>query len=504
MNTHRAPLVVAAALLLGIAPAAHAETPQPDREAGQAAYQQQCARCHGATGAGDGLDAKRLFPKPRDFTSGMYKFRTTASGTAPTDGDLFQTITNGLPGSGMPDWGHLDEATRWQLVYYLKTLSSAFADNPPQPITVGQNPGRKRVDLAQGKQVYEKLGCAACHGAEGRANGTSAPSLVDGWGLPTRPANLTEGWNYRGGASPAAIVARVFAGIDGSVMPSYAEAATPEDVWQLAYYVESLQRQPRWAIIVRAPFLADGLPASPDDPRWQRVVPVDIRLRNVVDANGELTAPTSVTTALLQVAYNDEAINFRLQWDDATQDTAEAPDALAVFLRPPAVRGDVVSLQTWPLLKSAPALDLCFWSAGRPAAPGTPSPAGMGPARSAARYDAREAVVRDVQPLVVGSESGVSLMSQAAYANGRWTLMLTRPLAQPGVPEAAQLAAKQFLPIGLAVWDGANAGSHAVSTWVDVSLQGPTELVESKGSLMVVWIISGIVLVVALALAFRK
>lgn len=486
MHTYTARLLAAVAILSGVVPAVHAEKPQPDLNAGQAAYEQQCARCHGITGAGDGIDAKRLFPKPRDFTSGMYKFRSTASGTAPTDDDLFQTITKGLPGSGMPDWEHLDEETRWQLVSYLKTLSPIFTDSPPQPSDMGRDPGRKRVNLAQGRQVYEKLGCAACHGPEGRGNGPSAPSLIDGWDVPTRPANLTEGWNYRGGRDPRAIVTRVFAGIDGSVMPSYAEAATPEDVWQMAYYVHSLQRQPRWAVIVRAPFVADGLPVSPDDPRWNEVTPVDVRLRNVLDAAGGMSAPTSVTTAMLQAVYNEDAISFRLQWDDATQDDADSVDALAVVLRPPAAAGDVVSLSTWPLLKSSPPLDVCLWSA--------------------ARKDAREAVVRELSPLLDGAEGGMPLASEASYANGRWTLLVTRPLAQAGVRDAAALSAKQFLPIGLVVWDGANGGQRAVSTWVDLSLQSPTELheVESKGSLIMVWIISGIVLVVALALIFRK
>ena len=83
-------LVIALGMPHGFAAAAR---PSRDLAAGKAAYEQSCARCHGATGAGDGVDAKRFYPRPRDLTMGVYKFRSTASGTPPTDDDLFQTMT---------------------------------------------------------------------------------------------------------------------------------------------------------------------------------------------------------------------------------------------------------------------------------------------------------------------------------------------------------------------------------------------------------------------------
>ena len=47
-----------------IAPSvAPAEQPAPDLQAGRATYEKSCARCHGVTGQGDGLDAKRLYPQ---------------------------------------------------------------------------------------------------------------------------------------------------------------------------------------------------------------------------------------------------------------------------------------------------------------------------------------------------------------------------------------------------------------------------------------------------------
>ena len=316
---------------------AFADQPPADVAAGRATYLQQCARCHGVTGRGDGWDAKRLYPRPRDLTSGVFKIRDTASGSAPTDEDVFGTITKGLTAGGMPDWRHLDEPVRWQLVAYLKTLSSNFTDNPPQPLSVGPDPGHARTDPAVGKQVYEKLGCAACHGAQGRGNGPSAASLTDNWGMAIRPADLTQGWNYRAGSDPQVIAWRVLTGIDGSPMPSYAEAASPEEIWQVAYYVRSLQEEPRWTMIARAPHVIGALPSAADDPRWEAVPRTDVRLRNVVSASGEMTAPPTLTAVSFKALHDGRSIAFRLTWHDPSENLTQPPDALAIVFEPASV-----------------------------------------------------------------------------------------------------------------------------------------------------------------------
>ena len=83
---------------------AGAASPQ-DLEAGKQVYTRKCAQCHGDDGQGTGPAANEVFPRPRDFTRGIYKIRSTPSGTVPTDDDLFRSITNGLPGTSMPGWG---------------------------------------------------------------------------------------------------------------------------------------------------------------------------------------------------------------------------------------------------------------------------------------------------------------------------------------------------------------------------------------------------------------
>src|ERR1044071_8746472 len=69
---------------------------------GKVVYQQHCAACHGSTGQGNGPASVWLFPRPRNFSAGLFKIKSTPGAALPTDADLFNTITRGMPGSSMP------------------------------------------------------------------------------------------------------------------------------------------------------------------------------------------------------------------------------------------------------------------------------------------------------------------------------------------------------------------------------------------------------------------
>ena len=68
---------------------------------GKQVYSQQCIACHGVGGRGDGEAAYLLYPKPRDFVAAKYRLVSTWE-RVPTDQNLFDTITRGMPGSAMP------------------------------------------------------------------------------------------------------------------------------------------------------------------------------------------------------------------------------------------------------------------------------------------------------------------------------------------------------------------------------------------------------------------
>ena len=191
-------------------------------EKGKVVYEQSCAHCHGTEGRGDGSAAENLLPKPRDFTRGLYKIRSTESGQLPTDQDLFDIITIGMPGSSMPGWEtSLSADERWEVVAYIKTFYDGFKESeaPPREISLEGKIPYSEQSVETGKELYVELGCVECHGNVGRGDGTSAPTLTDEWGFQTWPANLAQSWNFRGGADTEAIFKRFIGGIAGSPMP---------------------------------------------------------------------------------------------------------------------------------------------------------------------------------------------------------------------------------------------------------------------------------------------
>ncbi|MDE0010883.1 MAG: c-type cytochrome [Candidatus Poribacteria bacterium] len=202
----------------------HAQNAPEASERGKEVYEESCAHCHGTEGRGDGSAAENLLPRPRDFTRGLYKIRSTESGELPTDQDLYDIITEGMPGSSMPGWEtSLSADDRWELVAYIKTFHNGFKEReaPPREITLAGQITYSEESVEIGKGLYTELGCIECHGNIGRGDGTSAPTLTDEWGFQTWPANLTHGWNYRGGSDTEDIFKRFIGGIAGSPMPAF-------------------------------------------------------------------------------------------------------------------------------------------------------------------------------------------------------------------------------------------------------------------------------------------
>ena len=223
-------------------------------------YRARCAVCHGAEGRGDGPAAALLTPRPRDFTSGVYKFRSTPSGSLPTEADLFRTITRGLSGTGMPPFADLlSEPERRALARHVL----AFA--PPSKATAASLNVpffNWRPALAvRGEQAYVRAGCPKCHGEDGRGEGWRPDR--EGPSGEVAPTNLTEPWSFRGGAQIDDIALRILGGIDGSPMPSFADSVSRNDALVIAAYVLTLGREPIWRVTDPARIAAAGVATEP-------------------------------------------------------------------------------------------------------------------------------------------------------------------------------------------------------------------------------------------------
>jgi mono/diheme cytochrome c family protein len=215
----------------------------PDSPLGERLYARHCAICHGPDGRGNGPAAPSLHPRPRDFTGGVFKLKSTAGSEAPTLADVRRTIEQGMPGSSMPAWRDLLSREEIDaLAEYVRSLGPHESWGRASPLSNGP----AVVSLEDGRAAYEDLGCPACHGEQGRGDGAAARELRDAWGQPDPPRDLTAPWTFRGGDAPEAVYARTAFGMSGTPMPGYAEVAEPGQIAGVIAYIRAIARTPPW------------------------------------------------------------------------------------------------------------------------------------------------------------------------------------------------------------------------------------------------------------------
>jgi len=221
--------------------AGHAEDGKDD-------YRRYCVSCHGELGDGNGEVAQWLdppmWPKPRDFQLGIFKCRSTLTGTLPTDQDLFDTIARGLDRSAMPQWSTFTKQESADLVAFVKHFSPRFVgEKPGTPITIPPEPEVTPERVKNGREVFARVQCWKCHGVEGKANGPSAPTLQDDLGRPIAPFNFTDGSRPKCGDTDRDIYKIFMTGLDGTPMPSFADNIKPDEAWDLVFYLRTLMSQ---------------------------------------------------------------------------------------------------------------------------------------------------------------------------------------------------------------------------------------------------------------------
>jgi len=238
---------------------------------GKKIYQEYCVGCHGVKGDGQGRAARFLDPRPRDFTSGTFKFAAVPSGQLPRDEDLLRTLRHGLPGSSMPSWQLLSEQERISVIGYLKTFSKVWSESAPgTPIAMSGDPFRSeglegaRRAVAHGREVYHVLAtCWQCHPSyatqeevtamakandagkvELRTNAERPEMVSDAWGRLLQPPDFRVR-RLKNGSSLQDLYRTIGAGIGGTAMPTWKDGIEEKDLWALTYYVKSLADQ-RW------------------------------------------------------------------------------------------------------------------------------------------------------------------------------------------------------------------------------------------------------------------
>lgn len=211
---------------------------------GQGAYTKRCAGCHGDKGDGKGPAAIFLNPAPRDFTSGIFKFRSSTVGTLPSDHDLMATLSKGVNGTSMPSFADVPEQERFAIVQYIKTFSKSWDDKAsfgpvvqgtPFPEDEFKNYKIFISRAEKGRKLFIES-CVVCHGNSGKGDGEGGFELTDDWSHPIRPANLTK-LTIKSGKSVKDIYKTLLVGVNGTPMSSYKDVYSDDQLWDLSAWV---------------------------------------------------------------------------------------------------------------------------------------------------------------------------------------------------------------------------------------------------------------------------
>ncbi|MFZ2651025.1 MAG: c-type cytochrome [Burkholderiaceae bacterium] len=509
-------------------------------------YQFHCAVCHGEKGAGDGPAAEFLSPRPRDFTRGLWKFKTSPGELPPRDSDLFTTIKSGLIGTSMPGWSavltdqqiggllallkQFDTAGVWAPKHakkedfdkegrYLKPDARSISDQEP---TDGQIP-YSAESIALGKEVFQE-NCRKCHGQAGRGNITSGKFMEDDWGYRVWARDLTKPWTWRvTEASPEAeqargtaarrdetirnIYSRLSVGIRGTPMPAHRavqagekDGITREDRWHVANYAYSLREGTVWPgerNLIEGVEFSGELPTDVDDAAWQKAPASTFRLvPNVVKESRLFTLLNDSIT--VRVVYNDREIAFLLEVNDRTESRPGGPVVAQLPDRNEKMFSDAFAIQfpkedafsTAPVEKPLfrhgdpqHATTVWYWSAGSIEPPIESGAALLDGTGLAAKLTRRT------------SASDLTALGQ--WKDGRWRVLMKRPRgiqAQGGAAPAAGKAMAgadlsfrkgQFIPVSFANWDGNNGevgSKHSLTPWFWLLLPAETNYAFVYGS----------------------
>lgn len=258
---------------------------QPERLAeGSTLYKKHCLQCHGLTGDGRGPTGQWVYPFPRDFRQGIFKFVSSAGSAArkPTRSDLLRVLSKGVDRTSMPSFSLLSEESRELIVDYTIHLSlrgeveyrimrsilsqsdevedrmidavrsrlnvalnqwCAANEEMLEPATMPtpeDDGGKMSADhfasVRRGFELFsnQSTGCIGCHLDYGR----QARYLYDAWGGAVRPTDLTEG-AFRGGKAPIDLFRCIRGGIGPSGMPA-ATSLRESSVWDLVHFVQAL------------------------------------------------------------------------------------------------------------------------------------------------------------------------------------------------------------------------------------------------------------------------
>jgi Cytochrome C oxidase, cbb3-type, subunit III/Ethylbenzene dehydrogenase len=377
-------------------------------------------------------------------------------------------------------------------------------------VSLPSAPKPSKESIALGKKLFEDNGCVRCHGTLGRGDGPSAPTLVDDWGHPIRPADLTQSWTFRGGSTRADIFRTMTTGLNGAPMPAFGDALQPDQRWAITDYIDSLSGSgegPGYTNLVIVKHVLDPIDLAKGTANFEsaRVARFPI-IGQITEPGREFHPPA--TSVMVQAIYDADSIAFLARWHDIRADkdgkngpslpvppeeeeetgaptaAAQAPAAgapanpfeeaaAAQTVAPPSEFSDAIAIQ---IPSQAPtgarkpyfifgdaqnSVDLWFFDLSRP---------------KPLQFTGKGS--QDIAPNDSGEVTGV-----ASYDQGEWSVIFKRPLR---AASGAAFTPGQFLPIAFSVWDGfarERGNRRGLSLWYSVYVE-PEEVPSAAGPMI--------------------
>lgn len=227
-------------------PRGHRNLPESGNvKQGRDLFVQHCTGCHGERANGSSPAARFFAKPPANLAGGVMQWRTTAA-PLPSYDDLFTTITNGLPGSGMPSFSAaLTDRDRASLVAYIASLNRDLFDayEPEfEKEVAGLLPALTSDLIARGKTLFGDKNfykCADCHGADGAGGGHLQSDVISKYGFP--PRDLVSERLRRG--DWAGVYATLALGLQPQMVGYLkSDRSNEADLWALAAFVRSINR----------------------------------------------------------------------------------------------------------------------------------------------------------------------------------------------------------------------------------------------------------------------
>jgi mono/diheme cytochrome c family protein len=479
---------------------------EAQRASGKQLYAKNCAQCHGDKGDGEGYAAPHLNPRPRNFTTGKFKVRTTPNGALPMHQDLVTIIRRGMPYTSMPAWPALSDAQISELAYYIKTFSSDFTkpESVPKPVDLPSAPSVSNDAVAQGKKLYDDTGCARCHGTLGRGDGPSAPTLKDDWDHPIRAADLSQPWTFRGGSSREDVFRTMSTGFNGTPMPAFVDALTPEQRWAITDYIVSLSGGggPGYSNLIIAKPTPAPIDLQKGAASFASAPVARIPLLGQIMEPGRAFSPPA-TSVTVQAIYDAKSIALLVRWHDRSaektgqnglslpvpiEEEEPAPAAAASADNPfgdaAVAPGAAAQPPADPFAEATPAAAASEFSDA--VAIQIPAEAPLGARKPYFIFgDAENAVdlwffdLATAAPArftgkgsaTIAPADAAGLTGVASYDQGEWSAIFVQ---QRGADANATFRSGEFMPIAFSVWDGLSrerGNRRALSLWSSIYLE---------------------------------